>query len=119
MDVSRTGDDIAIFEMCCYACDPSCCRFRFLTLRKQINGGALTLKSDVFSLGSVLWEVSTASIPFSGKDDLDRIRADINRPPPKLRPLGCVRLSKCSAIASHVCLCELHTFGIALTNVET
>ena len=56
----------------------------------QINGGALTLKSDVFSLGSIFWEVSNSRIPFEGVDDLDRIRADINKKPPKLLPFGCV-----------------------------
>ena len=56
----------------------------------QINGEDLSLKSDVFSLGSLLWEVATSKIPFSDTpmNDLDVIRATLNKPEPKMAPLG-------------------------------
>ena len=58
-------------------------------LHKQINGESLSLKSDVFSLGSLLWELATSKIPFSGlPDDLKVIAAELNKPEPKLALFG-------------------------------
>ena len=55
---------------------------------EQVSGIPLSLKSDVFSLGSILWEVSTNQIPFSGTpDNFPAFVAVLNRPEPKLQPL--------------------------------
>jgi serine/threonine protein kinase len=54
----------------------------------QINGGQLSLKSDVFSLGTLMWEFICHKWPFKVEDDLLDIRAAINKPAPKLDLLG-------------------------------
>jgi len=41
---------------------------------EQITGKNLTLKADVFALGTIFWELATEQIPhFDVKDDLQQI----------------------------------------------
>ena len=45
---------------------------------EQITGQGLTLKADVFSFGTILWEIATEQIPhFNVRDDLQAISTAI------------------------------------------
>jgi serine/threonine protein kinase len=48
---------------------------------EQARGAALDRRSDIFSLGIVLWEMITTQRLFRGENDLQTLQLIINRPP--------------------------------------
>ena len=48
---------------------------------EQVKGLTLDRRSDIFSLGIVLYELATYGRPFHGKSDIDMLRAILNAPP--------------------------------------
>lgn len=53
---------------------------------EEIRGETVDRRSDLFSLGVVLYEVLTRKLPFSGANDLDIVQRIVREPPPD--PLG-------------------------------
>jgi serine/threonine protein kinase len=51
---------------------------------EQIEGAALDGRTDVYSLGCVLFHCLTGSTPFQGANDVEVVFAHIGRPPPPL-----------------------------------
>ena len=51
---------------------------------EQIEGTTLDGRTDVYSLGCVLFHCLTGSIPFQGANDVEVVFAHISRPPPPL-----------------------------------
>lgn len=50
---------------------------------EQVRGLPLDARSDVFSLGVVLYELTTATRPFGGASDLMTVSSILNDPPPR------------------------------------
>jgi len=50
---------------------------------EQIRGGAADRRSDVYSLGCVLFHCLTGAVPFEADDDIATIYAHLNEPPPR------------------------------------
>ncbi|MGZ4818154.1 MAG: protein kinase domain-containing protein [Terriglobales bacterium] len=51
---------------------------------EQINGNPVDCRTDIFSLGVVLYELLTYSLPFQGRDTGSTLLKIINEPPPTL-----------------------------------
>ena len=49
---------------------------------EQIRGDELDPRSDIYSFGIVLFELSTGTLPFEGKTPLDTMLRQVNEPPP-------------------------------------
>ncbi len=52
---------------------------------EQARGEALDARSDIFSFGSTLYEITTGRAPFQGPNDLAILQAILNVEPPRLR----------------------------------
>jgi serine/threonine protein kinase len=50
---------------------------------EQIRGRAADRRSDVYSLGCVLFHCLTGAVPFEADDDVAKIYAHLNEPPPR------------------------------------
>jgi serine/threonine-protein kinase len=55
---------------------------------EQVRGEAGTIRSDVYSLGIVLYQMLTGQRPFSGKGEFDVMRAHVETLPPRPRERG-------------------------------
>jgi serine/threonine-protein kinase len=53
---------------------------------EQVAGLPLDGRSDVYSLGVVLYELLAAHVPFAGRDPMDTLRAQLEDEPPPLPP---------------------------------
>jgi hypothetical protein len=51
---------------------------------EQIEGKALDGRTDVYSLGCVLFQCLTGSVPFQGTNDVEVVFAHLGKPPPSL-----------------------------------
>ena len=51
---------------------------------EQIEGKALDGRTDVYSLGCVLFQCLTGSVPFEGANDVEVVFAHLGKPPPSL-----------------------------------
>jgi eukaryotic-like serine/threonine-protein kinase len=49
---------------------------------EQIRGSELDARSDIYSVGIVIYELFTGSVPFQGKTPLDTLLKQVNEPPP-------------------------------------
>jgi serine/threonine protein kinase len=54
---------------------------------EQISGGVTDGSVDLYSLGVVLFEAVTGTVPFEGATDFDVMRAHVDTPPPSARAL--------------------------------
>ena len=54
---------------------------------EQVRGITLDRRSDLFSLGIVLYEMATHSRPFSGKNDLEMLRSVLDATPPPIEAI--------------------------------
>ena len=54
---------------------------------EQVRGLTLDRRSDLFSLGIVLYEMATHSRPFSGGNDLEMLRAVLDATPPPIESI--------------------------------
>ncbi|MEM1008698.1 MAG: serine/threonine-protein kinase, partial [Myxococcota bacterium] len=52
---------------------------------EQVKGLQLDRRSDIFSLGIVLYELATYNRPIQGKTDIDMLRAILNSPPQSIQ----------------------------------
>ncbi len=53
---------------------------------EQVRGHAVDARSDLFSLGVVLWEMLTGQRPFQGASAIETLNAILTREPPTLDP---------------------------------
>ena len=51
---------------------------------EQIQGGAVDARSDVYSLGCVLFEQVTGRIPYEREEEVAKLWAHVHEPPPRL-----------------------------------
>ena len=49
---------------------------------EQLTGGAVDARSDVYSMGAVIFELATGRLPFEGGDAMAVVAAHLNRPAP-------------------------------------
>ena len=54
---------------------------------EQIEGGQVDARTDVYSLGCLLYHCLTGQVPFSRDTDVAVIYAHLSEPPPKLTDL--------------------------------
>jgi tRNA A-37 threonylcarbamoyl transferase component Bud32/CheY-like chemotaxis protein len=54
---------------------------------EQIEGGQVSARSDVYSLGCLLYHCLTGQVPYSRENDVAVIYAHLSEPPPKLTAL--------------------------------
>ena len=62
---------------------------------EQAEGQPVTARSDIFSLGAVLYEMLSGRRPFAGNSDLGLITAILRDQPPPLRSLRPDRAARC------------------------
>jgi serine/threonine protein kinase len=55
---------------------------------EQCRGEPIDFRSDIYSMGALIFEALTGGPPFVGKDPLHTIMKQINDAPPKLPPIG-------------------------------
>ncbi|MAG35169.1 MAG: hypothetical protein CL878_02825 [Dehalococcoidia bacterium] len=55
---------------------------------EQVQGGALSSSSDLYSLGVILYEILSGRVPFAADTPMATALAHIHRPPPAVRALA-------------------------------
>jgi serine/threonine protein kinase len=55
---------------------------------EQFIGSDVTAKADLYSLGCILFEMLTFSVPFDGKTDMDVMKGHVDLPPPHVRQIA-------------------------------
>src|SRR5262249_2685969 len=49
---------------------------------EQVRGEEVDHRSDIYSVGIILYEVMTSKLPFTGKSSMEVLVAQVNAPPP-------------------------------------
>jgi serine/threonine-protein kinase len=52
---------------------------------EQVGGGEIDVRSDIYSMGIVLYEMVTGRVPFQGKSEIELMLAQLQTPPPPPR----------------------------------
>jgi len=53
---------------------------------EQVQGAGVEIRSDIYALGVVLYEMLAGYVPFAGREPLDALRAHVEEAPPPLPP---------------------------------
>jgi serine/threonine protein kinase len=53
---------------------------------EQVVGETLDIRSDLYALGVVLYEMLTGRVPFAGREPMETLKAHVEEPPPPLPP---------------------------------
>jgi serine/threonine protein kinase len=70
---------------------------------EQVRGDELTHRSDLYSVGVIIYELLTGRLPFAGSETMDVLLAHATEPPPSFTAIGATWLS--SAIEAVVLSC--------------